>query len=141
MQAGARRDVGFVAGAALIGLDPIGLAVQDRVDGVVQAAQIGRLDLDHVAAAGGDEILYVLIGIAPFIRHDPHVAALGGQRGLDRGKKRDLPLFRSGIGWTFDVKREPLGPLFQRGQILRDTLGIIVEDLPDGAIDIDVQTG
>ncbi len=70
MNTGSGRDVGFIAGSALIGLHSVRFAVEDALYDVVNTAQVRCLDLDHVAALGIREVLDVLKGIAPFVSND-----------------------------------------------------------------------
>ena len=57
--------VGLVAGSALIGTDALFLAVKDGLDGIVDAAQVRGLDLDHVAGlvigVGTPMVAYVTV--------------------------------------------------------------------------------
>src|SRR5512140_3037739 len=50
VDAGAGRDLGLVAGAALVGLHAVAAAIEDGLDRVLDAAETGRLDLALVAA-------------------------------------------------------------------------------------------
>src|SRR5512138_3992027 len=56
MDAGLGRDLGLVAGAALVGLHAVGPAIEDGLDRVLDAAEVGGLDLDLVAALRVREI-------------------------------------------------------------------------------------
>ena len=61
------RAICFVTGAALISSDAVCLAVEHRLNGIVDAAEVGRLDLHHVAGSAVGKFPDVFERVAPFV--------------------------------------------------------------------------
>src|SRR3546814_12164527 len=72
----AGRLVGLVARAAEAGTHVLRLAAEQRVDGVVDTAEVGRLDLHVVRRTGLGEQVYVLQRVAPFVDDQADLDAL-----------------------------------------------------------------
>ena len=68
-------SVGLVAGTALICANALFLTVKDSLNGVVYAAKVGGLDLDHMAGLVVSKELDVLKGVAPLVGNELNVAA------------------------------------------------------------------
>ncbi len=139
LHAAARGNVGLVARAALVGLHAVRGAVEDALHDVLDSAEIGGFDLDHMAGAGIGEVAHVLKGIAPFVGHDPHRGFAPGKLLLDGAQTFNLPRLLPYVHGAFDVK--PVRPrvFFKRCEVRGDAAGIVREDEPDGSIDIDVE--
>ena len=143
MDADLRAAVGLIAGAALIRAHAVGLAVEHGLDGVVHAAQVGGLDLRHVAGLRVGEQLDVLEGIAPFVGDQLHVDAAAIQLGGQPGEGFDLGLAGGvAVHGAFDAQMEGLGDLAQLGDVIGHG-GIVVVSVEraDGAVAVDVQHG
>src|SRR3546814_21080214 len=76
LRADAGRLVGLVARAAEAGTHVLRLAAEQRVDGVVDTAEVGRLDLHVVRRTGLGEQVYVLQRVAPFVDDQADLDAL-----------------------------------------------------------------
>ena len=73
MDTGFCADVCFVTGTALIGANAVCFTVEDRFDDILDAAQVGGFDLDHMAGFMVGEVTDVFQGITPLIRNDFHI--------------------------------------------------------------------
>ena len=135
--------VGFVAGAALVSADALLLAVEHGLDGVVDAAQVGGLDLDHVAGLVVGEQLDVLQGVAPLVGNQLHVAATAIQLGGEAGQRLHLGgNVHVAVHGAFDAELEGLGDLAQLLDIVSHggVVGV-AEGSADGAVHVDVEHG
>ena len=79
VRADLRRTVRLVAGPPQYADQPVAGDQQQRLDGVVDAAEVRRLDVDHVGGASLDEKLDVFKGVAPLVDRDLHVTAASAQ--------------------------------------------------------------
>ena len=83
----------------------MGAAVEHRVDDVVDGAEVGRLDLDHVSGAGAVERTDVVDRVGPLVGHE-----LRRDRGRSCARsvreRADLRLPRAGVERVLDAQRE-----------------------------------
>ena len=115
------------------------VAIQHRIDDVVNTAQIRGLDLHHVATARVGEVHDILIGVTPFIRNNFHAGTQTGELLSDLGEHADLIRLVTGIYRAFNVQRQALSFGFQAGDVFGATHRIHIEDQTDGAVDINMQ--
>ncbi len=114
-------------------------ALTEGLDGVLDAAEVGRLDLDHVAGLGGREVDDVLVGVAPFVGHDLDRGAHGPEPLADGGQELDLARLPAGVDRALDVEGEFRGDGLERGQVVGDAVGPQGHDDPDRSVDVDVE--
>lgn len=136
---GAGTDISFIAGAALVRFHAVAVAVKNRIDDVVNTAQIRGFDLHHVATGGISEINNILVGVTPFIGHNFHAGTEARQLFGNRGQQANLIGLVTGIDRPFNVERQALRFFFQAGDVLRTAKRIHIEDQTDSAVYIDVQ--
>ena len=114
------------------------LAVEDGLDGVVDAAEVGRLDLSHVAGFLLREVYDVLQRVAPFVGYDLGVDAFAVDHGADVAQSLNLCLALAHIHGTFDAQLERCCDGSHLTDVVSDGLGVVVEDDAEGAVDVDV---
>jgi len=76
LRSDARRLIGFVAAAAEAAAHPFQAGIEHRFDRIVDAAEIGGLDLREIRRRGVRESLYVFERVAPLVNNDLDFAAL-----------------------------------------------------------------
>ena len=104
------------------------LAVENSLDGVVDAAEIGRLDLGHVAGFLLREVHDVLQRVAPFVGYDLGVDAFAVDHGADVAQSLDLCLALAHIHRAFDAQLEWRCDGSHLTDVVSDGLGVVVED-------------
>ena len=80
VHAGACGHLGLGAAAAEVGADAVLAAGQDGAGGVDERADVGRLDLDHVAGLRARERLDVGERVAPLVGDDLDASRASGAR-------------------------------------------------------------
>ena len=104
------------------------LAVEDSLDGVVDTAEVGRLDLSHVAGFLLREVHDVLQRVAPFIGYDLGVDAFAVDHGTDVAQSLDLCLALTHVHGTLDAQLERRCDGCHLTDVVSDGLGVVVED-------------
>lgn len=97
MDTGAGTDISFIAGAALVRFHAVAVAVKNRIDDVVNTAQIRGFDLHHVTTGSISEINNILVGVTPFIGHNFHAGTEARQLFGNRGQQANLIGLVTGI--------------------------------------------
>ena len=114
------------------------LAVEDSLDGVVDTAEVGRLDLSHVAGFLLREVYDVLQRVAPFVGYDFGVDAFAVDHGADVAQSLDLCLALAHIHGAFDAQLERRCDGSHLTDVVSDGHGVVVEDDAQRAVDVDV---
>jgi hypothetical protein len=131
--------VGFVAGAALVGADALLAAVEHGLRRVLDAAQVRRLDLQHVAGPVVGKVLHVLQRIAPFVGHQLHRDAAAVHLLAQKPHVRHLPFALVGVHGALDAQPEGAGRPGQLFQIVGHLAKALVsEQRADGAVHVQV---
>ena len=139
VHAGTGGNVGFVAGTALVGLHAVLVAVEHGFDDVVDATQIRRFDLRHVAAFRVSEVDHVLDRIAPFVGNQFDLRTQLAEAGFDLAQRIDLCVLGAHVDRPLDVKLEVSGSILELGDVIGDLDRVLVKNEADGAIDVDMQ--
>src|SRR5262249_1915191 len=121
-----------------IAADPGAPAIEQRRDGVAEAAEIRGLDLRVIGRAGGSELLDVLERVAPFIGDDLDVVPLPRERLAQAAEGRDLCRLRGGKDGRLDQKVERRHRFFEAAEIVGDARDIHGEELADRAVDVEM---
>ena len=119
------------------------LAVQNGFDGVVDAAEVRGLDLDHVARVVVGEVLDVFEGVAPLVGDQLHVDAAAVDLFGQALQRQHLGLSVDvAVHGSFDAQVERLRGLRQLFEVIGHGLVVIVAERgADGAVYVDVEDG
>ena len=116
------------------------LAVQNRLDGVVDAAQVRGLDLCHVASFVVAEVDDILEGVAPLVSYQLNVDAAAVNLFAQALQAEHLFFSFAGIHRALDAQMERFGSLFQLSQIVGHCgVVLVAKGLADGAVNVDVE--
>ena len=115
-------------------------AVQNSLDGVVDAAKVWGLDLSHMASFVVAEVDDILKGVAPLVSNQLYVDAASVNLFTQALQAKHLFFSFTGIHRAFDAQMERFCSLFQLSQIVCHCFVVLIaECLADGAIYVDVE--
>src|SRR5579872_2579881 len=114
------------------------LAIKHRLDRVVDAAEIGRLDLDVIGSLLVGEELDVGKRVAPFIRDQPERDPLALQEGAYLAEALDLLDLRPGDDRRFDKKLIGRRRLAHATEIVGERLELHLEQFAERAVDVEM---
>ena len=119
------------------------LAVQNSFDGVVDAAEVRSLDLDHVTGVVIGEVLDVFEGVAPFVGNQFDVDASAVDLFGEALQSQHLSLSVGiAVHGSFDAEVEGLSGLGQLFEVVGHSLEVgVAEGSADGAVYVDVENG
>ena len=138
MRADARRLVGLIGRAAEARAHAMRLAIKHRLDRVVDAAEVGRLDLHVIGSLLVGEELDVGKRVAPFIRDQAERDPLALQEGAHLAEALDLLNLRPGDDRRFDEKLIGRRRLAHAAEIIGERLELHLEEFAERAVDVEM---
>ena len=119
------------------------LAVEHCLNGIVDAAEVGRLDLHHMTGSAVGKFPDILERVAPFVSDQLDLNAAAVKLRRQARKRNDLRFAVAvAVHRPFDAQMEGLCRLLQLRKIIgHGGIVVVSERRADGAVDVDVQDG